>query len=72
MGEIRDNECNKERVLLNKNILFNSDAASSDNQDPCQDLGYPGQVIWTHEVTAYLDGDQSEIAYEDDTVHIQR
>ena len=50
VGEIRDNEC-KERVLLNKNILFNSDAASSDNQDPCQDLGYPGQVIWTHEVT---------------------
>ena len=50
MGEIRDNEC-KERVLLIKNILFNLDAASSDNQDPCQDLGYPGQVIWTHEVT---------------------
>ena len=67
VGETWDNEC-KERILMNKNILFNSGAASSDNQVPCQDLGYPGQVIWTHEVTAYLDGDQSEIADEDDMI----
>ena len=29
---------------------FDSDPTSSDNEVSRQDLGYPGQVIWTHEV----------------------
>ena len=54
--------------FIDLQFSFSSDPASSDNQVSRQDLGYPGQVIWTHEVTAYLDGDQSEIADEDDMI----
>ena len=62
--------------FIDLQFSFDSDPASSDNQVSRQDLGYPGQVIWTHEVRCESCCDQSEIAdqmkmilsiYRDDT-----
>ena len=43
-----DNE--RMESIMDLQFSFDSDPASSDNEVSCQDLGYPGQVIRTHEV----------------------
>lgn len=43
-----DNE--RMESIMDLQFSFDSDPASSDNEVSRQDLGYPGQVIWTHEV----------------------